>query len=91
MTLTIYVSAGCWTCDGVGDVIAAVSAELPDLTVQVVDVDRAMPGEVPEIVFSIPTYTLNGQVVSLGNPAADFVDRLRACLDDSSAHQECGR
>lgn len=91
MMLTVYVSAGCWVCDGVPEVLATVASGLPELEVRIVDVDRASPGEVPVTVFSVPTYTLNGAVVSLGNPSPDFVERLRARMNDGHPPEECPR
>lgn len=88
MRLTVYMSNGCWVCDGVPEVLAAVSAGLPDLEVRIVDVDRAAPGDVPAAVFSVPTYTFNGAVVSLGNPSPGFVERLRALMSAGTSREE---
>lgn len=84
MTLTVYVSERCWVCGGVPPVLARVRAALPDLPIVVVDVDREPPERVPPVVFSVPTYTLAGTVVSLGNPPEDFVQRLRDRMAASS-------
>lgn len=88
MRLTVYVSTGCWVCAGVPEVLDAVSAGLPGLEVQVVDVERASPGDVPAAVFSVPTYTFNGAVVSLGNPSPGFVERLRALMTAHPSREE---
>ncbi|MGD9796140.1 MAG: hypothetical protein AB7V43_21965, partial [Acidimicrobiia bacterium] len=54
-----------------------VRAALPALAIRIVDVD-SHSSAVPPSVFSVPTYTLDEVVVSLGNPSSDFCDRLRA-------------
>ena len=77
MQLTVYISKGCWVCEGVPPVLDRVRAALPALAIRVVDID-AHSSAVPPNVFSVPTYTLDEVVVSLGNPSSDFCDRLRA-------------
>lgn len=77
MLLTVYISRGCWACEGVPPVLDQVRATLPALGICVVDID-SHTGAVPPNVFSVPTYTLDDVVVSLGNPSSDFCDRLRA-------------
>ncbi|MGE3842936.1 MAG: hypothetical protein AB7I50_15285 [Vicinamibacterales bacterium] len=77
MQLTVYVSKGCWACAGVPPVLDRVRAALPALAIRIVDVD-SHSSAVPPSVFSVPTYTLDEVVVSLGNPSSDFCDRLRA-------------
>ena len=75
----MYISRGCWACEGVPPVLGQVRAALPALGIRVVDID-AHSTAVPPSVFSVPTYTLDDVVVSLGNPSSDFCDRLRARL-----------
>ena len=77
MLLTVYISRGCWACEGVPPVLEQVRASLPGLAVRVVDID-SHSSAVPPSVFSVPTYTLNDVVISRGNPSSDFCDRLRA-------------
>lgn len=80
VTLTVYVSKGCWACEGVAAVLARVRARVPAVAITVVDIDRAAPRDIPRAVFSVPTYTLDGTVIALGNPSDDFVDTLQARL-----------
>ena len=37
----------------------------PEATVELVDIQGS---PLPEYVFAVPTYVLNGRVISLGNP-----------------------
>ena len=65
-------------------VTAAVRQELPFVIVEIMDVDAPL-GSLPDVVFSVPTYTLNGRVVSLGNPDARFVQELRALFEQEGS------
>lgn len=56
--------------------LARVRRSLPSLAVRVVDIDDAV-GDLPPGVFSVPTYTLDDVVISLGNPSDDFCNALR--------------
>ena len=78
--LRVYVSGRCSLTEHVTLVTAAVRRELPCVIVEIVDVDTTQES-LPEMVFSVPTYTLNGRVVSLGNPDAQFVLELRALFE----------
>jgi hypothetical protein len=83
MHLEIYISDQCPNCwEAV--VIAELSRSIVGLEVTVVNLD--VPGQsVPPQVFATPTYMLDGQVVSLGNPERGaFLARLRADLARSS-------
>lgn len=74
--LEIYVGPSCFASDEA----RAIGAELirmnvPDLVVQVVDLSD--PANVaPRAIFAVPTYVLDGRVVSLGNPFMDVLLRL---------------
>ena len=78
--LRVYVSGRCSLTKHVTLVTAAVHRELPRVIVEIVDVDTTQE-PLPDVVFSVPTYTLNGHVVSLGNPDARFVQELRALFE----------
>jgi hypothetical protein len=78
--LRVYVSVRCSLTEHVILVTTAVRRELPGVIVEIVDVDTTQE-PLPEAVFSVPTYTLNGRVVSLGNPDAQFVPMLRALFE----------
>lgn len=64
--LIIYVSEGCPGCARALATARAVEEHRPDITVDVVDLSDGRM--VPPQVFSVPTYLLDGQVFSLGNP-----------------------
>jgi hypothetical protein len=78
--LRVFVSGRCPLTAHVAQVTEAVQQQLPFVIINIVDVDAA-PEPLPEVVFSVPTYMLNGHVVSLGNPDAQFVRKLRALFE----------
>jgi hypothetical protein len=80
MALEIYVEAGCWSCDKALLLAEEIAHRFPALIVEVIDVGD-VEGEIPDDVFAVPTYVLNGKVVSLGNPSeSDLSDLVEAAL-----------
>lgn len=82
-TLEIYVAADCFGCDTARRLAVAVRARaFPDLDVRLIDLDA--PGAMRHpAVFAVPTYLLDGRVLSLGNPAeAWLLDRLAGPVPD---------
>ena len=63
--LQIYVTEECWSCEESRRLAAEVRARLPWVDVELVDLNA--DGR-PSNVFAAPTYLLEGQVISLGNP-----------------------
>jgi glutaredoxin len=64
-TLTVYISDDCYSCEETLRILDEVRLQFPVLEVTLVDTQRE---PMPEAVFAVPTYVLNGKVVSLGNP-----------------------
>ena len=66
--LEIYVGPACFASETARGLAAAVRARArPGLEVRLVDLGE--PGAVrPSAVFAVPTYLLDGRVISLGNP-----------------------
>ncbi len=79
MHLDIYITNQCSNCRE-ALVLAEQARNIAGLEVTVVNLD--IPGRpVPPQVFATPTYVLNGQVVSLGNPErGTFLAAIRATL-----------
>jgi hypothetical protein len=44
------------------------AARYPTIVVRVIDLDQLDGGPPPDPVVAVPTYLLNGRVISLGNP-----------------------
>lgn len=66
VSLDIYVLIGCANCSYAAQVARAIARAYPQVHVRLWDM--AQTADIPEAVFAAPTYVLNGQVVSLGNP-----------------------
>lgn len=82
MHLEIYVSSHCSSCQE-ALWIADAARQIPYLGVSVIDLDAAN-GPVPGSVIAVPTYLLDGQTVSLGNPdRAAFLDRLMSLVREN--------
>jgi hypothetical protein len=82
--LRVFVSGRCARTEHATLVAETVRRELPCVTVEIVDVDATLE-PLPDVVFSVPTYTMNGRVVSLGNPDARFVQDLRALFEQEGS------
>jgi hypothetical protein len=79
--LDIYVERGCFNCDHAERIAGLVRDQLPAVSVRVIDL--ADPGvNRPQGVFAVPTYLLNGERFSLGNPdERDLLDRIQAVME----------
>lgn len=65
--LEVYVDDECLTCGRSFDVAAEVQDAFPELEVAILRPDSD-GGIHRHLVAAVPTYILNGQVISLGNP-----------------------
>lgn len=79
-TLKIYTMTHCPTCEATRRNAAAIAERWPEVEVQLISLDA--PGvTIPPQVFSVPTYLLNGDVISLGNPYLSQIEsHLRPLL-----------
>lgn len=75
MDLKIYFAAHCWGCDQAQALGTRMRSLYPELTVELIDLN-GKEVEKPEEVFAVPTYVLNGRVVSLGNPNPERLRKL---------------
>ncbi|HEV2108932.1 MAG TPA: hypothetical protein VGR16_11765 [Thermomicrobiales bacterium] len=67
-TAPIYVTEGCFGCDVARDLAKQIAAlDVPGLQVTLTDLGHP-EAECPPEIFAVPTYLLDGAVVSLGNP-----------------------
>ena len=73
-TLIVYIAEHCPGCTEARNTAIRIKRDYPDVTVRLIDI--ANTGEViPDEIFATPTYVLNNQVVSLGNPGPDDIVR----------------
>jgi hypothetical protein len=75
MHLKIYVAEHCWGCDEAQKIATQMRQTYSEVTVEVIDLNGAEV-EQPDEIFAIPTYVLNGRVVSLGNPKPEKLREL---------------
>ncbi len=64
--LQIFIEAGCQMCERALRLAGEVDSDYPRLTVQVIDI-REAPAQRDD-VFAVPTFVLDGRVLSLGTP-----------------------
>lgn len=70
----MYTMTHCPTC--------AQTERIADIDARYDDLDETPAAQIPTAVFGVPTYLLNDQVVSLGNPYLDDLDaRIRQALE----------
>lgn len=68
--LRIYVGQHCWSCEEAVRLADEVKKIFSSLSVELIDLDAKECRNVDD-VFSVPTYVLNGQTISLGNPTRE--------------------
>jgi thiol-disulfide isomerase/thioredoxin len=73
--LEVFVTPGCEACEHARMLAQRAAQEFHDLEVAVVDLDETPEGLPPQ-VFAVPTFLLNGTVVSLGNPSWERLSAL---------------
>lgn len=68
--LAIYIERDCETCQPAIAIAEQVRQRAPNVRVDLIDLAEE-PDRRPENVFAVPTYVLDGQTFSLGNPRLD--------------------
>jgi hypothetical protein len=81
MQLRIYITRHCANCQE-ALAIAQLAQQIVGLEVCVIDLEQSHQ-EVPDSVVGVPTYLLNENVVSLGNPRREeFLLQLQNKIKD---------
>ena len=70
--LQVYVKEDCWTCAESRRIVAEIAPQFPQISVELVDMET--PNR-PQDVYAVPTYVLDGRIISLGNPYRDELRR----------------
>ena len=73
--LHVYIRDDCWTCAESHRIVADIAPQFPQLSVELIDIDQDDP---PGNVFAVPTYILDGRIISLGNP---YREELRKIIE----------
>ena len=78
--LQVFVENRCSNCRRAIALAEQARGRFPALRVEIVNLSEQR-SEPPEAVFAVPTFLLDGEVLSLGNPRpADLMQRLSAGL-----------
>ena len=84
-SLDIYVAPSCFGCDRARELAVEVrSWGIPHIFVRLRDLADPQTSP-PESVFAVPTYLLDGEVVSLGNPDPTWLRDLLESNSDTEA------
>ena len=71
--LEIYIAPDCFGCETARALAGNVRAlGRPDLEVRLLDLSSPSVAR-PATVFAVPTYVLDGRVISLGNPEQEWL------------------
>jgi len=76
--LRLYVHEDCPSCPAARELLERI-AERFDVDARVIDLGLSWE-EKPDAVFAVPTFTLDGRVVSLGTPSWDEITNLLSGL-----------
>lgn len=68
ITLQVYIADDCWTCEETQRIVADIAPKFPKVMIEVLNT-AVTP--MPENVFAVPTYVLDGRILYLGNPTRD--------------------
>lgn len=78
--LDIFIEANCSNCATAVEIAGIVQQSVPEVEVRLIDITQP-DASCPESVFAVPTYLLNGELCSLGNPDADqLIARLETMV-----------
>jgi hypothetical protein len=79
--LQVFVESDCGACRRALHLADQVRARFPELLVQVVNLSESEV-KPPEAVFAVPTFLIDGEVLSLGNPRpADLMLAISARME----------
>jgi alkyl hydroperoxide reductase subunit AhpF len=81
--LDVYLSAHCLQCPDARALAQEMARKFPALVVRITDLDGT-GAQPPAAVFAVPTFLLDGKIVSLGTPyREDLVREIRLALKAS--------
>lgn len=64
--LEIYIERSCRNCQAAMNIAERLRGRMPAVRLSLIDLDRE-PQRRPKQVFAVPTYVLDGEILSLGN------------------------
>jgi alkyl hydroperoxide reductase subunit AhpF len=91
-TVRIYVAPGCAGCRTALTLAEAVRHARPGYPIEVIDLADQPDAPLPPGVIGTPTYLLDGEVMSLGNPELkELLRRLDRAARDRAARDRAAR
>lgn len=84
LKLDVYISNDCWSCEETIRIVNDISGKMPEVAIEFIDIEKI--DQKPDNVFAVPTYLLNGRVISLGNPTREELqqklvsEKTRVCV-----------
>jgi alkyl hydroperoxide reductase subunit AhpF len=81
--LEVYIAAECWSCQETERIVADMRSQFPEIAIEMLDSATIV---MPENVFAVPTYVLNGRVISLGNPTRESLSRQLSAAAERCVH-----
>lgn len=82
--LQVYIADDCWTCEESHRIIADMEPQFPNIAIEMLNVANT---PYPEDIFAVPTYVLNGRIISLGNPTRDELCRKLMAAQNQPLNQ----
>lgn len=76
--LAIYLSEHCDACAYARTLAATIAEQFPRIEVSAIDIDGDAPAPVPDRVFAVPAYLLDGRDIWIGNSARGTMERTLA-------------
>lgn len=79
--LQVFVKPDCELCNRARQLAKDADKQFPNLEVDIVDLNQTQPDR--DDVFAVPTFVLEGRVLSLGNPQeSDLHDKVSSLLSE---------
>ena len=86
--IDVYVAEHCFGCEEARHLALAAASRFAQLSVRIVDLERE-PDARPESLVAVPSYVLDGKVISLGNPRQmDLFSTLAQPLQARSVEED---
>jgi hypothetical protein len=76
--LRVYITSQCFSCEEAVLIAAEITQKFPQIITEIVNLEDPCASK-PDAVFAVPTYVLNGRLLSLGNP---YREQLFAKITD---------
>jgi hypothetical protein len=77
VTLKVFVEEDCWSCSESRRIVEELAPQFPEVAIELINLSAQNR---PHDIFAVPTYKLNGKIISLGNP---YPQELRNRIQDA--------